>query len=185
MMSPTGNPNADHRAAFTLVELLLVMAMLVIVIGVSFPMLKGFFRGRSIDSEARRLLSLTRYGQSRAVSEGIPMVLWIDARNKSYGLQIQTGYVDQDTKSVTYTLDNTLEIEAQLPFAANATRSKPVIPGLGDVPMIRFMPDGFIGESSPDRIVLRQGEETAIWIIGNSNRLEYAIQSQNPSIARR
>src|SRR5262245_30883815 len=56
---------ASFRSAFTLIELILVMAMLLIVLGVAFPSLKGFFQGRNIDSEARRFLSLTRYGQSR------------------------------------------------------------------------------------------------------------------------
>ena len=84
MTSPTGNKNANPPAAdgFTLIELMLVLTLLLIVIGVAFPSLQHFFRGRNLDSEARRFLSLTRYGQSRAVSEGVPMVLWIDARNR-------------------------------------------------------------------------------------------------------
>ena len=81
----TGSKRNDRGAArpsnaFTLIELILVMAMLLIVLGIAFPSLKRFFRGRNLDSEARRFLSLTQYGQSRAVSEGFPMVLWIDAR---------------------------------------------------------------------------------------------------------
>src|SRR5262245_26935387 len=84
--------------AFTLIELILVMALLLIVAGVTFPSLRNFFQGRSLDSEARRFLSLTRYAQSRAISEGMPMVLWLDAREGTYGLQAETGYVDSDNK---------------------------------------------------------------------------------------
>src|SRR6266436_2034312 len=104
MTSPTGNKNANPRAAdgFTLIELMLVLALLLIVIGVAFPSLQHFFRGRNLDSEARRFLSLTRYGQSRAVSEGVPMVLWIDARQNTYGLQAQTGYTETDTNMVQF-----------------------------------------------------------------------------------
>src|SRR5262245_41504309 len=82
-----GRVRVNQLVGFTLIELILVMALLAIAIGVTFPTLRGFFRGRVLDSEARRLLSLTRYGQSRAVSEGVPMVLWIDARQKTYGLE--------------------------------------------------------------------------------------------------
>src|SRR5438128_11617175 len=64
-----------QQAAFTLIELILVMALLMIVLAVSAPSLQGFFKGRNLDSEARRILGLTKYGQSRAVSEGIPMLL--------------------------------------------------------------------------------------------------------------
>ena len=113
MTLPTGNRRNDN--AFTLIELILVMAMLAIVISVALPSLKGFFRGRNLDSEARRFLSLTRYGQSRAVSEGVPMELWIDARQKAYGLQAQAGYADVDTNTVQFTLDKELQVEAVTP----------------------------------------------------------------------
>jgi hypothetical protein len=46
--------------------------------------------------------------------------------------------------------------------------------------MIRFSPDGFIGETSPDRIVIREGDQYAIWIVQSPNRMNYEIQS-NPS----
>ena len=52
------------RAAFTLIELILVMTIMIVMISIVFPSLKGFFRGRNLDNEARRFLSLTRYGQA-------------------------------------------------------------------------------------------------------------------------
>ena len=103
-------PEAARRDAFTLIELILVMAMLLIVLGVAFPSLKRFFRGRNLDSEARRFLSLTHYGQSRAVSEGLPMVLWIDARRAAYGLQVQAGYTDSDMKAVEFAVGDDLRL---------------------------------------------------------------------------
>src|SRR5205814_9483068 len=106
---------------FTLVELILVMAMLLIVLGVAFPSLKGFFRGRNLDSEARRFLSLTRYGQSRAVSEGVPMVLWIDPRRGAYGLQQQAGYTDADSNEVRFALSEEIRVEVQTPALAGQT----------------------------------------------------------------
>src|SRR5438128_2340756 len=104
------SPTFSHRA-FTLIELILVMALLLIVLGVAFPSLKSFFQGRNLDAEARRFLSLTHYGQSRAVSEGLPMMLWIDAPGRAYGLQVQTGYTETDDKAVQYTLDKDLDVQ--------------------------------------------------------------------------
>src|SRR6185295_17984721 len=54
---------------FTLIELILVMAILTIAVSITAPALSNFFHGRTLDSEARRMLALTRQGQSRAVSE--------------------------------------------------------------------------------------------------------------------
>ena len=84
-----GQPAVGRRDGFTLIELLLVMALLVVAISVTAPVLSHFFHGRALDAEARRLLSLTRAGQSRAVSEGVAALLWIDAPQHEYGLELE------------------------------------------------------------------------------------------------
>src|SRR5882724_2717216 len=80
------------RCAFTLIELILVMTVLTIAVAIAAPALANFFRGRTLDSEARRLLALTRQGQSRAISEGIPMELWLDTARGAYGLEAEPSY---------------------------------------------------------------------------------------------
>ena len=62
------------QRAFTLLELILVMFLLAIVAGFVAPQMSSFIRGRNLNFEARRLLSLTHYAQQRAVSEGVPTV---------------------------------------------------------------------------------------------------------------
>ena len=182
----TRNNESDRVRAFTLIELLLVMALLLLVFGVSLPSLKGFFRGRNLDSEARRFLSLTRYGQSRAVSEGVPMVLWIDTRRGAYGLQQQAGYTDGDSNAVRFTVSEEMRVEVQMPAVTMPTSPlSQTMPGVGNATMIRFTPDGFIGESSPDRILFRQGQDGAIGIVESTNRLKYEMQANDSLNARR
>jgi type II secretion system protein H len=186
----TGSKRNDHHEArrgdaFTLIELILVMAMLLIVLGVAFPSLKRFFRGRNLDSEARRFLSLTQYGQSRAVSEGLPMVLWIDERRAAYGLQVQAGYTDSDSKAVEFALDHDLQVEVQTAVTTRSSQLNRAVPGVGNVPTIRFTPDGFLSESSPAGILFRQGADDAIWIVESTNRLNYEIRTNRPSMGRR
>jgi type II secretion system protein H len=191
MMSPTGHNESDVcRAspgrAFTLIELMLVMTMLLIVLAVAFPSLRGFFRGRNLDSEARRVLALTRYGQSRAVAEGVPMVLWIDAKQRTFGLQAAAGYFDRDDRAVEFALDEDLRLEATLPMVTYTTGqwNEPA-PVAGSLPMIRFLPDGFISESSPEQIVLTERDNHAIAVVQSANRLSYEIQPYQPLAARR
>ena len=45
-------PAFTRRGGFTLIELVLVMALLVVAISVTAPVLSRFFRGRTLDSEA-------------------------------------------------------------------------------------------------------------------------------------
>src|SRR5438874_13384988 len=89
---------------FTLIELILVMTVLTIAVSITAPALANFFRGRSLNSEARRLLALTREGQSRAVSEGLPMDLWLDAQQGAYGLEAESSYEENDRKAVDFNL---------------------------------------------------------------------------------
>lgn len=165
--------------------------MLLIVLAISFPSLRGFFRGRHLDHEARRFLSLTRYAQNRAISEGYPMVLWIDAKEGTYGMQAQTGYLDEDDRSVEYELHETLKFEVSRPMLVRATsgQRRETTSVAGNLPAIRFNPDGFYADSSPERILIRQegdGDRIDEVVIAKSeNRLGYEIQTSNQQIARR
>jgi type II secretion system protein H len=182
MIFPIGSSqsrNSNRRAAFTLIELILVMALLMIVIAVSAPSLQGFFKGRNLDSEARRLLSLTKYGQSRAVSEGIPMVLWVDSKQKSYGLRAAAGFLEEDDKAFEFNLDRDLKIEAEQLPAQTVLTPLQVDRIVGNLPSIRFLPDGSIAESSPLSIRIVQGEKDMLWVGQTTNRLRYEIQKVN------
>ncbi|KAF0173712.1 MAG: hypothetical protein FD161_3757 [Limisphaerales bacterium] len=193
---------AARRAAlraFTLIELILVMALITIVVSVSLPSLKGFFRGRDLDSEARRFLSLTRYGASRAVAEGIPVELYVDTQQRLYGLRAQAGFLEQDTKRVEY------KLPAEISFEVTAAPTKKAsgeenfdnpdeqflnnLEDMSDsgnpIKIIRFNSDGFIGDKSPAAVILRQrsaeesasAEGDAIAIAQSATRLTYEIRT--------
>jgi len=171
---------------FTLIELILVMALLTIVLSVGAPALARFFRGRTLDSEARRFMSQTRYGQSRAVSEGVPMVLWIDAKQGLYGLEAEVGYLDEDRNAVEFMLHEDLLVEVEQaevrPLSSQWNRPTRRADSL---PEIRFTPDGFISETSPDAVLIREGEERAVWIAQSRNRLHYEMQTNHLHYTRR
>ena len=177
------------RGAFTLIELIVVMALLLIVVGISFPSLKGFFRGRTLDSEARRFLSLTRYAQSRAVSEGLPMLLWIDVQEGSYGLQVQTGFIDLDRKAVEYRLDKDLTVAVSAPAVGMVlTQQKRNALQPGNLAAIRINAEGFIEDTSPETVVFRQpdyGNERSLWVTQSGNRLNYEVSKIAPVNHRR
>jgi type II secretion system protein H len=172
------NRSSNRFAGFTLIELILVMALLIIVIAVAAPSLQGFFKGRNLDSEARRLLGLTHYGQSRAVSEGIPMLLWVDWKDKTYGLRAAAGYLLDDDKEIEFKLDRDLTIRAETPAVQTtlALRQDTVV---GNLPAIRFLPDGSIADSSPFSIELIQGPKDRLWVGLSTNRLRYEIQKRD------
>ena len=164
-------------------ELILVMTILTIAVSLTAPALANFFRGRTLDSEARRLLALTRHGQSRAVSEGIPMELWVDAAQGKFGLEAEPSYDAKDPKGLEFTIDSDMRLEAvngSTPVAATTagsaglTRLPSNHPG---VPKIRFLPDGSISEISPQILRLTGRDGASIWLAQSRNRLSYEIRA--------
>ena len=186
MILPTGRSSGAERAVrrgFTLIEFILVMSILIVVIAMIGPNLTSFFRGQTLDSESKRFLALTRYAQSRALAESVPMTLWIDPQAKSYGLEIEAGFADRDDKANEFTLDENLEIEVRAAKTTTTTTTinSPTANGL----TIRFTPDGFINESNPEAIIIREGGNNEVWITPNRNRLNYEINPDNLQVARR
>src|ERR1043165_1315216 len=109
--SAAGTPRSSF--AFTLIELIFVLALLAITASLVAAKMGSFFRGRALNFEARRLLSLTHYAQSRAVAEGVPVILWVNQKDSTYGLTTQSSFNDPDgdAKAVTYTAESSLTLE--------------------------------------------------------------------------
>jgi len=180
--APIGNSKLACTAvhapsrAFTLIELILVLALLTIVTSLAAPSLSRFFRGRTLDSEARQLLSLTHAARSRAISEGFPVLLWIDSQQRMYGIQLelssQTGNPqDADSKAEEFTFDDTIQIDVinASPMTINGRTAS----------AIRFQPDGEADESSPTRLRLLSQNGDVLWLIQATNRLSYEIRNSD------
>ena len=182
-----------HNLAFTLVELILVMALLTIVMAVAAPSLARFFRGRDIETEAGRFVALTRYGQSQAVSLGRPMLLWVDPKEGSYGLDEQgtapanrarvAGNRSGNQSGVNDGTGRFFELREHSSIEVDSSGRLSLTNGLAT---IRFTPDGAIDETSVRQFFIRDEDNGAIPIVQSRNRLYYEIgQRTNMAHARR
>ncbi len=163
---------APRLQGFTFIELILVMALLVAMISVAAPMLSDFFRGRTLDSEARRLLALTRASQSRAVSEGLPMLLWVDTDQHTYGLEQEMPPRDGDPRALEFELDESLMLEA--------AKTLPVTVRGKSLTAIRFLPEGVVDETSPTELHLTSIDGSMLSLVQTTNRVNYEIRNKNP-----
>ena len=161
--------NGRCRRAFTLIELILVLALLVIITSLVAPAMSNFIRGRALDSEARRLFALMHAGQSRAVSEGMPMMLWVDEKQNTYGLEAETPPTGGDSKAENLPVDGNVQISVLNAGPAALTTIR-------NLPAIRFMADGTIDESSPKTLRLVDAKGKALWLVELRNRMGYEIQ---------
>jgi len=159
------------------------MAIMVAAIAIAAPTLANFFRGRTLDSEARRLLALTHSGQSRAISEGIPTRLWLDVSQHTYGLEQDPGWSDRDPKAVEFPFDQDIDVQvinSDRP-ASRSSQSQPPSTAARkanprNLPEIRFLPDGSIDERSPLALHLEDRNGTSRWLAQTTNHLNYEIR---------
>ena len=202
------------RRGFTLIELILVMALITVVMALISPSLGGFLRGRSMQSEVSRFISLTHYAQARAAHEGIPMRLWVDPELRTYGLASE--YVlsqgGQDPRLREYELAPDLEVEVdnrsfaslqgnrlalQDRWAAGQPMSGQTAGSRSQV-VFRFTPDGFIDETSPLGLTfrhkplgggsIRRGQSDPrdeVYVGQNLMRLRYEVQTNQLYSLRR
>lgn len=127
------------------------------------------------------MLSLTHFAQSRAVSEGVPIILWLNPQDSTYGIAVQSSFRDTsaeiDPKAVSYTADSNLKLEIPTGVVTPISEQDDEKLGLTDgLAVIRFMPDGFFDDSSVNKIIIRQGTEAALELIPTVNRLGYEIR---------
>ena len=185
--------------AFTLIEFILVMALLMTVMAFAAPTLSNFFRGRKLSSEARRFVTLARYGQSRAVSEGSPMMLWLDRTDGSYGLRSEdgntarnlpvesgrlrerSGYEGADKKQPEFRLADDLRFSLTEASQTN-----------GRIVTIRFLPDGAMDEGSLRILLIQQvprsdvrnSKPESVWIVQSRDQSRYEIVDETSALER-
>ena len=192
MTFATGNGITGNRrraGAFTLVELILVMALLVMAVSLVMPTLSRFFGGRAVDSELKKFVALLHYGQTRAIGEGIPMVLWIDSAHGSYGLE-QDSTFGKDPSAVENSVANGVKIDVARNAARQAVANSQtgriltgqVLQRRNRLPAINFLTDGTINAATSVLGVSLQDKNNApVWIVPSDSQFGYEVQSENPS----
>lgn len=172
MTSATGRPSDRRRArGFSLIELLLVLALLVVAVSIVSPRIAGFIRGRSLHTETHRMLAAVRNAQSRAVSQGFPTVVWLDAAGRNYGVSLETAAGKADPTERAFPVDESVR------FSVTAATGTAVT--FRNQPAIRWQPDGSVDEGSPTRIGLEDAAGARLWLVRSADRRGYEIQ--NPS----
>jgi Tfp pilus assembly protein FimT len=134
----------------------------------ALPVMSKFIRGRALGSESARMLALMHAAQSRAVSEGMPMMFWIDAQQNGYGVAAETSGQNGDPKAEDLLADDTLKIAVVNSGAGAQTTFK-------NLPAIKFLPDGTVDEGSPQSVQLTDGDGFARWLTELKSRTGYEI----------
>lgn len=172
MILAIGPSNPRRRHAFTLIELVLVLALLVVAVSIVAPHMSGFIRGQALDSEARRLAAVAHAARALAISQGMPVVLWLDAKQGNYGFQLETPLAGQPSHAQEFTADENVQLAV-----LNAGGAGTVT--FSGLPAIRFLADGTVDDGSPATVQLKDSSGHSLWLAESSNRNGYEVNDRN------
>lgn len=171
-----------RAGAFTLVELILVMAVLCVILGLSAPSLARSMHQRNLTQEATRLLALTEYARDEAVSLGVPMSVWINPQTGEFGVEAMPGYEDAGARNKQYTLIKGLRFDITGASARaarqNSAAGRPRAAGESDV--AEYLPDGTLDPSSQPSVRVVDRSNSGIEIAQTKDAWGYEIVRDTP-----
>jgi hypothetical protein len=117
------------------------------------------------------------------------MDLWMDPKQGTFGLQAEPSFETSDPKAVDFELDSGLKLavvnktvvaraNTMNRFQQASTASIPPVKLVhGDLPTIRFLPDGSVAETSPQMLQLASSDGGSLWLALSRDGVNYEIRN--------
>jgi type II secretion system protein H len=150
---------------FTLVELIIVMALLAIVAALSAPLLSDSLRQRNLEDEATRLLAMTEYARDEATSQGIPMIISFDQRSQIIAVEPKAGYEGDERRVREFSLGSDIQLAVQDSAAKKRSNAE----------VAEFTPEGVPSLESAEILELRNRYNGVISVVRTPDRWGYEI----------
>lgn len=155
---------ARSAPGFTLVELIIVMMLLAVVAALAVPSLSRSMRQRNLDEEATRLLALTEYGRNEAVSQGVPMMVWIDPKGQRYGIEPKAGFNADESRARDFSMNPDVRVEVDKSASKGTT-----------VDAMEFEADGALTSASVEFVRLVDRFQSVITLERTTDGWSYEI----------
>ena len=168
-LKPLEDYNGSGNRGITLLELILVLAILCILTGIIAPHMSGFAEGRRFVSEWNHLQDMVRYARSEAIARSVTVEIGFNQEEGTYGItKNNSGLKNLPVEFTTHNLPNKLAFD----FPDSATREDNRI-------AIRFLPDGTVDEDSPEKIELAEQGGDFIRILKQDPLLGYVVTTED------
>jgi Tfp pilus assembly protein FimT len=114
------------------------MVVLVVLLALIAPSLSNSLRQHNLEQAATQWLAVTEYARDEAVSQSVPMTVWLNPINGRYGASPATGYPSAAARSREYRLPENLSFAPGTSVAAAD----------GVLTAAQFSPDGTLDTTS-------------------------------------
>ena len=149
-----------RKHAFTLVEMLVVLAVMAMLLGISIPFTSGFGKGLRIKTAARAILGTLRVARSNAVTYRKEYAVIFDVDNGEYWIE------DPDERI----FERKRRLPSAIKFKVEGDEESDPITFADD--KVIFYPTGAIeGSSGSITITDRRGGTRTISIIGSTGKI--------------
>jgi len=156
-----------------LIEFVLVMGLLATLMALVAPRISGSIRRQNLDQEAVRFVALTEYARDEAVSQGVPMVVWLDVETSEFGAQPKSGFPARPERSVEYRLREDIQFELR----------NTVLPA-GLQAAIEMGSDGLLATHSLSELWLVDRTGAAVAVVTTTNEWGYEIVQERDYATR-
>lgn len=162
---PTRNDQSRFAQAFTLIELIVVMALLATFLALSAPSLSRSFKARGLEQEATQLLAITEYARDEAISQGVPMTVWITPDTGDYGVSIKENFPGDKSREKSISLNSDFRFD---PVDATTDSN-------GHIIAAELEPDGTLAPESLAALRIVNRSEEGISVSQTADGLGYEI----------
>ncbi|CAN5557265.1 hypothetical protein BH10PLA1_BH10PLA1_19500 [soil metagenome] len=104
--------------AFTLLELILVLAILTIVVAIVAPNFRDFTTGRATRNTATQILAMTHYARTQAVTQGVPYRLNYDSQSNTLWITMEPlsgSSAPANDFATRLVIDNGISVDTDIP----------------------------------------------------------------------
>jgi prepilin-type N-terminal cleavage/methylation domain-containing protein len=179
------NSRRSRYRAFTLIELIIVMVVLAVLLALVAPSLTSSFRGRNLEQAGVQVLAVTEYGRDEAISEGVPMDVWINPANGRFGIAAKPGFPGDPARLKQYTLPPDLRFDAAaspggagLATASSASITAPPAAAAQGINVAEFQADGTLDPSSNPSIRILGHASSAVAVTETADGYGYELQKE-------
>lgn len=148
------------RRGFTLVEMLVVLAVIVMLLGITIPFTSNFGKGLRIKTAARAILATLRVAKSNAITYRRKYKVIFDVENNEYWIEDSEGRIFQRKRR----LPSSIKFKI-----GDDEESDPV--SFDDDEVVFFSTGAVEGTSGSVVITDRQGSRKTISIIGSTGKI--------------
>ncbi|MDP8230204.1 MAG: prepilin-type N-terminal cleavage/methylation domain-containing protein [Candidatus Gorgyraea atricola] len=151
------------KIGFTLVEMLVVLAIIAMLLGISLPFTSGFGKGLRIKTSARAIMGTLRVARSNAITHREENTVVFDIEEGEYWIEDSTGAIFEKKRRLSRS------IEFKVPETEEGEKDDPIT---FEEDKVTFFSTGAIkGISGSITIADKRGESRTISIIGSTGKI--------------